>query len=618
MQRNTQHLPRGQKAAGSNMNNNVRKKILLVEDEVIIAMAQSEVLKARGYDISTVCGGQDAFELIEADPSIDLVLMDIDLGKGLNGTETARQILALRNLPIVFLTSHAEREMVEMVRGITRYGYIIKSSGDFVLLSSLEMAFELFEAHETLEKKNAELRETNRVLAEKEEDYHLLFESSPSGVFIAQEGRLKIFNKAWVDIAGHPADELATKPFTSFIHPDDSAMVLDRHARRLKGETVETNYPFRIITAAGIVKWINITSTLFTWKGKPSTLNYIIDITEQKRAEEALQNLSQFNQEVVSGSAEGIVVYDRELRYLVWNQFMETLTGVQASDLLGTCAIDVFPHLREHDVDRLLERALEGETVRSQDTPFHSPITGRSGWVVGSYAPHRDGNHDIIGVIATIQDISERKLAEEKIKSLLREKELLLREMHHRIKNNMNTMISLLTLQSKTMKDPSASAALLDARSRLQSMGVLYQKLYQAGGLEEISIGDYLPSLIDEIVGIFPNRDMVIIETGIENFMLDERKVNPLGMMVNELLTNAMKYAFAGRDEGLIRISASIKGTHATLIIEDNGVGVPDSIDIAASTGFGLQLISMLTEQLEGTIRLERQNGSRFILEFDV
>lgn len=124
------------------------KKLLLVEDEAIIALAEARVLGQSGYDVEIVHTGEASVEAIRSDPSVDLVLMDIDLGPGLDGPDAAARILELRSLPIVFLTSHSEREMVDKVRNITRYGYVVKNSGNFVLLSSIEMAFELYHAHE--------------------------------------------------------------------------------------------------------------------------------------------------------------------------------------------------------------------------------------------------------------------------------------------------------------------------------------------------------------------------------------------------------------------------------------------------------------------------------------
>ena len=169
----------------------------------------------------------------------------------------------------------------------------------------------------------------------------------------------------------------------------------------------------------------------------------------------------------------------------------------------------------------------------------------------------RDG--EIVGLTVSSRDITERKRAEEKINALLEEKELLLREVHHRIKNNMNTMVSLLSLQSETMEDWKAVAALEDAKSRLQIMSVLYDKLYRTENLREMSIKDYLPALVDEIIDVFPNKASVQIETRIDDFVLGVKLLSPLGIIVNELLTNAMKYAFIGRDDGLITVSAAIK-----------------------------------------------------------
>jgi len=271
------------------MNNRQRRKILLVEDDLIAAAVESQVLKNHNYDVITSDSGENALKKIKSDGSIDLVLMDIDLGIGMDGTETAKAILAVKNLPIVFLTSHSEQEMVEKVRGITRYGYISKNSGDFVLQSSIEMAFELFNAHMDLERKNEELVETNRRLREKEEEYRLLFESSSAGIFIAQDMTLKLVNGAAVRILGYSAGDLTTKPFDIFIHSDDRAMIRDKHTRRLRGEDVETEYSFRIVTGEGLVKWVEITSALISWKGRPASLNYIIDVTESRQIEEALK-----------------------------------------------------------------------------------------------------------------------------------------------------------------------------------------------------------------------------------------------------------------------------------------------------------------------------------------
>lgn len=144
------------------------------------------------------------------------------------------------------------------------------------------------------------------------------------------------------------------------------------------------------------------------------------DLAELKRAHEELQETrdflqqsQQFSQEIISGASEGIAVYDREFRYRVWNKFMENMTGLSVSEVIGKKALDVFPHLREQGIDQLLKQALAGDIVCSPDTPYRVPQTGKSGWVTGTYAPHHDANGRTIGVVAMIHEISERKRVEE-------------------------------------------------------------------------------------------------------------------------------------------------------------------------------------------------------------
>jgi PAS domain S-box-containing protein len=214
--------------------------------------------------------------------------------------------------------------------------------------------------------------------------------------------------------------------------------------------------------------------------------------------------------------------------------------------------------------------------------------------------------------------ITERQHAEEKIRTLLAEKELLLKEVHHRIKNNMNTMMSLLSLQAGSVKDAGSVVALTDARRRLQSMMVLYDRLYRSDGFRELSIREYLTPLVHEIVGNFPNKGIVNVETHLDDIVLDSKTLAPIGIVVNELLTNAMKHAFTGDRGGSIRISASLAENRMKIAVHDDGTGLPASVNMGTSAGFGLRLVGMLAEQIGGTVQIERDHGTRFTLEFEV
>ena len=145
-------------------------------------------------------------------------------------------------------------------------------------------------------------------------------------------------------------------------------------------------------------------------------IRLVAGFLSRRDAELALKESEQFTMEIIHNAKEGIVVYDRNFNYLVWNLFMESLTGFPASETLGKNAFELFPHLREQKVDILLQRALDGETVRSQDIPYHVQKTRKSGWVSGIYSPHYNSKGEIIGVIGNIRDTTERKRAENALK----------------------------------------------------------------------------------------------------------------------------------------------------------------------------------------------------------
>jgi two-component sensor histidine kinase len=200
----------------------------------------------------------------------------------------------------------------------------------------------------------------------------------------------------------------------------------------------------------------------------------------------------------------------------------------------------------------------------------------------------------------------------------IEEKDLLIREVHHRIKNNMNTISSLLELQAASMDDPAASAALLDAKSRLLSMGILYDKLYRSENVRQMPVGDFFPLLIAEVIDHFPNRSRVQLSSGMGDFTLGARVLSFLGIIVNELVTNAMKYAFPGDRSGTIRAEARLDGETVRFVLADDGIGLDESIDCRHTGGFGLKLVGILVGQMGGSVRIERDGGTRFIIEFDI
>jgi two-component sensor histidine kinase len=320
-------------------------------------------------------------------------------------------------------------------------------------------------------------------------------------------------------------------------------------------------------------------------------------------------------------SPEGIIVFALDVRYCYTDftvMHQRTMKEIWGADIaVGANMLEVITDESDREKARTnFDRALAGERFILEEAYGDEKL--RRTYFDNRYSPMLAEDNSIVGLSVFVVDVTDRKLAEEKITHLLADKELLLHEVHHRIKNNMNTMMSLLSLQARSVNDVGSVAALTDARRRMQSMTMLYDKLYRSKGFKELSLREYLSPLVREILDNFPNAEMVTIESRVEDIILGARILSPIGIVVNELLTNIMKHAFVDRDRGVIRISASHKGHHATISVQDDGKGLPEGFDIAASSGFGLQLVSMLMQQIGGSMRIERGKGTTFVLEFDV
>ncbi len=425
------------------------------------------------------------------------------------------------------------------------------------------------------ERKQAEL-----ALRESEERSRSLVDNANEAIYVVQGSKVVFSNSVGVELSGYSEQELASKPFVEFIHPDDRAMVAERRARRLKGEQLESHYTFRVINKKGDIKWVQLGAALITYKEEPATLNLIADITERKQAEQDLQNLNQFNLEVIGGAAEGIVVYDRQACYRVWNPFMETLTGVPACDVLGQCAFSVFPHLREQDVDQLIERALAGETVHSQDVPFYTPGSGRSGWVAGSYAPHRDGNGDIVGVVATIQDVTERKKAESALREQHAELERFSYAVSHDLKSPLITIKTFLAYLETDLQDnnqPGVNKDLEFIRNAADRMSQLLDELTNLSRVgrvknpnEEVLLQQVVREALDLVAGRIAQRGATVKVTEEPVLLCGDRR--RLVELFQNLLDNAAKFT---QNQGFPEVEVGVESTGEGLriFVRDNGVG---------------------------------------------
>jgi len=194
------------------------------------------------------------------------------------------------------------------------------------------------------------------------------------------------------------------------------------------------------------------------------------------------------------------------------------------------------------------------------------------------------------------------------------ENELLLKEIHHRVKNNLEVVSSLLALQSAQIDDPNTKDAMLEGQNRVQSIGIVHQKLYQGTNLGAIEMKDYFINLGESILDSFGAEKRVTIDCAMEQLDVDIDTAVPLGLIVNELLTNTLKYAFPEGKNGIVRIKLEKRRDGILqLEVSDNGVG---KSGVTKGTGFGSQLVSLLTQQLSGSMREEVKDGTSIYFEF--
>jgi two-component sensor histidine kinase/HAMP domain-containing protein len=216
------------------------------------------------------------------------------------------------------------------------------------------------------------------------------------------------------------------------------------------------------------------------------------------------------------------------------------------------------------------------------------------------------------------KEIKLRKKAEEKIKNQLGEKEIILKEVHHRIKNNFSSIANLLSLQADSISNTEAHTILQDAIGRINSMAILYEKMLITDDYQTTPVKQYLNNIIDDIVKLFAKDQNLIFKKKISQFQLNPKKLLPIGIILNELLTNIIKYAFKDRTSGMIKIMLNKNNDDITFIIQDNGNGLPEGFNMDTQTGFGLKLIQMLTEQLGGSFTIENNKGTKSTLEFSI
>jgi PAS domain S-box-containing protein len=502
----------------------------------------------------------------------------------------------------------------------------------------------------------------------------------------AQTGET-VFNERWAEMIGYTLDEISPvsiKTWQRFVHEQDLQRSEQELRAHFNGNTGMYEAEIRMRHKDGHWVWVLDRGKVATWTedGKPEwVFGTHQDISARKKQEEkhlALAKAASILQTVSSDTIDyediaETAKYLSGATFAAFNLFSanrqtfitQAIAGLSQhiqragkllgfpvvgrawdydpdrESALGTRRTTVFPTLGSlasgnfpaSTADKIARVFHVGEVVIvriATDSEIQGDFT-----LLFSEGEHLE-DKDLTEMYSSMVGITLKRIQTEQYNmKLVAEKETLLKEVHHRIKNNMNTVSSLLSLHANTVENPAALGAIRDAKSRVRSMQTLYDQLTLADSHNGISLFSYLKTLVPQVVHLFPRgREVVVSVTSRDSSLcvMNAKRLSTVGMIVNELVTNAMKYAFPapahpderGIDAPEISVRLDCPDGEISVTVEDNGVGLPDSFDWKSTSGFGMMMVNAMAGQLEGTLQLEsvhsgntrEKRGTRAVLRF--
>ncbi len=476
---------------------------------------------------------------------------------------------------------------------------------------------------------------SRRKRAETERDR--FFRLSPDMLCIADTaGRLTRVNPAFTEVLGYSAEALTERPFLEFVHPDD------REATEAETAKLATGVPTlrfmnRYRHADGSWRWLS-------WRVQPDVAEGVLyatarDVTAIRAADEALR-LSEEKLSVTLGCiGDGVLATDVSGRISLLNPVAEALTGWTQAEALGRPVEEVFRIV--HAQTRApavvpVQAVLQTGVIHGLAN--HTVLIARDGHerpIADSAAPIRDRAGTVIGVVLVFRDQTELEAAhdglertvaerteelrqsQDRISQSLHEKETLLKEIHHRVKNNLQIIGSLLAWQAENLPAPGLRAPFEDSIRRLRSMSLIHERLYQSDALGSMDFSEYTESLSSFLFRSYEFTGRARIRVEADPCTLNIDTAIPCGLILNELVSNALKHAFPDGHTGEIVVSLRrVADGRFCLGVHDDGVGLPEGFDPARTASLGMQLVTSLTRQIKGALAITRDRGTGFQIEF--
>lgn len=442
-------------------------------------------------------------------------------------------------------------------------------------------------------------------------------EATADGILaVTSEGRIEAYNRTFTEMWRFPESLLESRDnakllaagLPQLVDPDSFAPLrrhLEEHPLESSSDLMQLK-DGRVLERFSQPMLVNGQPTGRVWSYR--------DITKRLHAENALRESEERFRGVFDHSPIAIALFSMpEGRCLQFNQAMAHTFQYSDEELRSHTSPELHLWVDAAERKRYLDQLERDHLVLD----FEALLQRKNG---SQFTALINGSLINIGgqpfSLNSIQDISARKAAETKLAESLRVKELLLREIHHRVKNNLQIISSLLHFQAKKAATDQEKSLFRDGQNRLQAMILVHEKLYRSKDLNQVNLADYVRSLLDQLQHTFHEQGPRFeLRTTLDNIPATVETALPCGMIVTELVTNAFKYAFPSHNEGLVHVSLQRTPAGFSLTISDNGRGLPAGLDPQTSSSFGLQLVSHLTEQLDARLTWQRDHGTEFTLD---
>jgi PAS domain S-box-containing protein len=469
----------------------------------------------------------------------------------------------------------------------------------------------------------SENKESQKRLIESEKKFRDLFTYLSDGVLVLDtDNNINEYNIAAQELL--PIEEGKKNNLFDFIHENDKDKFKQESLDFRKKGSV-TNIEFAINGRNNKIKQILLSSTaIYENDNFVGSTDIIRDITNQKITEKLVENQNSKLHSIFENESDILIwTLDTNYRFTSKNsnvdRFFKRHFGIDIK--IGDNLIHKIlkPLISEKILNKLItlyEDAITGVPIQFEGL-LKNKETGKSFWLETFLSPSSqidNGKSELTGIAI---DISEKKLSEIELTRSVEEKEILLKEVHHRVKNNLQVISSILNLQSSYVKDNATLNILRESQNRVKSMSYIHEILYRSKDFSEVNFTDYINNLTNSVLHTFLsiNQD-IFLELELDQVNLNLDQAIPCGLIVNEIITNAMKYAFEGIKNPILKVKLYTLNNTIHLHIEDNGIGLPVDFKADESDSLGLQLVYTLMDQLDGTITVNVNNGTKYLITF--